>query len=125
MTRSIVLRALGAIALVAALAPLPAFAGHNVRLIATMLTASADRTWVTVYRSEFSGMKREIVASGWMGRGGSFSTDQYNGDHYFFRAQVHVGDKIVADTTVEIDPRRHQFVELVGSQHGYYWHIPR
>jgi hypothetical protein len=125
MTRSIVLRALGALALVTALAPLPAVASQTF-MTATMFASSrADRAWVTVYRSEFSGMKREIVASGWMNPRQSFSTTQYSGDHYFFRAQAHKGDKIIADTTVEIDPRRNQRIDLIDNDGSFHWQIPR
>ena len=127
MKRSYALRALGALALAAALAPLPALAGHNVRMTATMLTGSAQRVWLTVYRSEFSGMQRTIVASGWMDRRNAFATEQYNGYNYFFRAQVDAANNhIIADTTVEINPNHNQRLDLVGSiADGFHWQIPR
>lgn len=125
MTRSIVLRALGALALVTALAPIPALASQT-RMSATMIpTTHADRAWVTVYRSELSGMQRTIVASGWMGNGSTFSTTQYSGYHYFFRAQVHQGHMIVADTTIEVDPRHNQRIDLIGNDGHFYWQTPR
>ena len=125
MTRTIALRAVGALALVAALAPLPAIASQ-IRMTASMFPSThADRAWVTVYRSELSGMQRSIVASGWMRPHAGFSTTQYSGYHYFFRAQVHHGEAIVADTTVEVDPRHHQRIELVGATGHFYWQLPR
>jgi len=125
MKRSMVLRALGALALATALAPLPALAGQTFMTATMFASSNADRAWVTVYRSEFSGMKRDIVASGWMNPRQSFSTTQYNGDHYFFRAQVHQGAKTVADTTVEIDPRRNQRLDLIDDKGHFHWQIPR
>lgn len=126
MKRMFVLRALGALALAAALMPLPAHAGKNIRMTASMVTGYAQRVWVTVYRNEFSGMQRSIVASGWMNRRSAFATEQYNGYNYFFRAQVHAADdRIIADTTVEIDPNHNQQLHLVGSPaDGFYWQIP-
>jgi hypothetical protein len=120
-----VLRAFAALALATALAPLPALASQ-IRMTATLIpTTHADRAWVTVYRSEFSGMQRTIVASGWMISSGTFSTTQYSGYHYFFRAQAHKGHSIVADTTVEIDPRHNQRLDLIDTDGHFHWQIPR
>lgn len=125
MKRSFALRAIGALALATALVPLPALAGQTFMSATMFASANADRAWVTVYRSELGGMKRSIVASGWMNPRQSFSTTQYSGDHYFFRAQAHRGDAIVADTTVEIDPRHNQRLDLIDDNGHFHWQLPR
>lgn len=118
MKRIVALAALAAFALTA-----PAVAGHNVPIIITMQTAAADRTWVTVYRSELSDMKREIVASGWITTRTSLITHQYNGYMYYVRGQVHHGEKIVADTTAQFDPKHHNMMTLVESNGKFYWQV--
>jgi len=125
MKRSYALRALGALALVTALVPLPALASQTLMTASMIASTRADRAWVTVYRSELSGMQRTIVASGWMNVRQSFSTTQYSGYPYFFRAQVHHGTKIVADTTAELDPRHHQRIDLIDNDGHFYWQVPR
>lgn len=125
MKRSSALRALAALALATALAPLPAHASQTFMTASMFASSRADRAWVTVYRSELGGMKRSIVASGWMNVRQSFSTTQYTGDHYFFRAQVHNGPTIIADTTVEIDPRHQRHIELIDNDGHFHWQLPR
>lgn len=99
----------------------PAQAGREVAIFASM-HPGADRAWVTVYRSELAGMKREIVASGWMRVGAQFSARVYNAHHYFIRAQAYVGNTIEGDTTVEIDPHVKTHVALVRGAGGrFYW----
>ncbi len=120
MRRLAILVALAAFVLAA-----PAYAGKNVPIIVSMQTASADRTWVTVYRGEIAGWKREIVASGWISPRSGLVTHQYDGYHYFVRGQVHRGAEIVADTTVEVDPVRDRSIALVGASGGFHWQVYR
>jgi len=118
MPRYIALLALAVFALAT-----PAVAGKNVPIIVSMHTSLADRTWVTVYRSELAGMKRDIVASGWISPGRSFVTHQYNKSHYFVRGQAHRGNDIIADTTVEFDPERNHTVTLVEVDRHFHWQV--